>query len=120
MQQIVGVLPGPVEVLAGQAAALVAVDDAVGVDHGHDFEDEGVAQQFGLLGLRGDEVDEAAHHPAAVGLAGVAARGDHDPALLLLLRVVAGRGHGQVPEAVAAQGFAQFASDHEFLAVFIC
>ena len=35
--------PLAVEVLAHERAAVVADNDAIGVQHGHDFEDEGVA-----------------------------------------------------------------------------
>lgn len=119
VQQVVGILPGAVEVLAGQTAALVPINDAIGVDHGHDFEDEAVAEQLGLLGSGHDEVDEAAHHPGAVGLARVAPARHHDAALLLLRLLVALAGHRQLPQVVAAQGFAQFAFEHELFALLV-
>ena len=41
VQLFAGVLPSPVEVSSDEWAAVVAVNDAIGVDHGEDLEDEG-------------------------------------------------------------------------------
>lgn len=40
-----------VEVDSGQTAAVVAINNPIGVDHGHHFEDEVVPQYFGFEGV---------------------------------------------------------------------
>lgn len=57
-----------------QAAAVVAVDDAVRVEHRHHLEHEGPAQRRRLAGGACQVLQQATHHPAGVGLAGVHAR----------------------------------------------
>ena len=67
MQKARRVGPSAVEVAAGEVAAVVADDDAVWVEHGHNFENERVAKQLGLLVvLLKKKLDGALDHKLAV------------------------------------------------------
>ena len=52
MQHFTGPLPTAVQITSGQTAAVVAVDDAIRVEHWHDFEDEVLTQVFCLERVR--------------------------------------------------------------------
>lgn len=93
------------------------MDDAVGIKHGHDFEDEPAAQGLSTVGVSSQEGQQASHDPGRVGLAGVhAGREGHDaagregPALVARRRDRdeghghAGQGVGEGPHRHAAPG----------------
>lgn len=48
VQNFGGHLPAAVEVSAEERAAIVAVDDAIGVQHGHYFDDKGFTEHVGF------------------------------------------------------------------------
>ena len=70
--------PLPVQVLAHEGAAIVAHDDAIGIQHGNYFEDEGVAEEMGLWVFADQEIYHAFHNPAGVGLTRVHAGCEND------------------------------------------
>ena len=55
-----------------------AVDDTVGIQHRHDFEDDTFAKFNGDGRGACQNIKEPAHHPTRVGLAGVHAGGEED------------------------------------------
>lgn len=72
LQRLGRELPAAVQVTAGQRTTVVSVNYAVGVEHRDDFEDKIFPQQAGFLIIRiRQKVQNASHHPAANGLAGV-------------------------------------------------
>ena len=78
-----GVGVAPVQVDAPLVQPEVAARHAVGVQHGHNLEHEGGAQRLGIRVARlQQEGDEAVHHVAGGGLAGVHARADEDAGLV--------------------------------------
>ena len=64
--------------MSHQRAAVVADDDAVRVQHGHDLEDEGAAQELGVVVIADEKVDDAVHEPGGVRLARVHPRRQDD------------------------------------------
>lgn len=48
MKHLARTLPAAVQVTAGQRASIIAIDDTVWVEHGHDLEYEVLAQVLGL------------------------------------------------------------------------
>ena len=73
--------PHAVQIRPGERTPIVAVDDAVGVEHRHNLEHEVVAQHFRVQRVPGEKIYRAFHHPRAVRLAGVHARGQHRASL---------------------------------------
>lgn len=59
--------PLPIQVLAHQAAPVVAYNNSVRVLHGDDFKDELVAEEPCGLFIRYKEVYYALHHPGGIG-----------------------------------------------------
>jgi hypothetical protein len=80
-----GVFPLLVEVVARDVGAVVAVDDSVGVEHGHDLEDEVLPELPGLLVAGDEELDDAVADVGADGLAGVDPGRDDDVGLVEFL-----------------------------------
>ncbi len=60
----------------------VSHDDAIRIEHGHNLEEELVAQPLRGLGAAGQVVDEAAHDPGGGRLTGVHATRQQDHLLL--------------------------------------
>ena len=111
MKSPVRLLPPAVEVAAGQAGPIRAEDHAVRVEHGHDLEDERVAQALGLWRVPDEELDAPLHHPRCVGLPRMHARRDNH---VLFPRRRSGRGgrragvgDGENIAAVPGEGAAQ-------------
>ena len=75
---LVRVRPLAVEVDADSRAAVVAEDDAVGVEHRDDLEQQAAAQRARARRVGGDRVEQPVHHPARVGLAWVHSCRDDD------------------------------------------
>lgn len=72
----------PVQVLRERVDAKVAERDAIGIDHGHDLEDEAAAQRGGAGVAAAQEEEEHAVEEVARGrLPGVHARRDEDDTL---------------------------------------
>lgn len=70
VQQPMRRLPPAVEIASGQRTSIVAVDDAIWIQHGQHLEDEVFAKHLGLLVLDvRQEVQHAAHHPGPDDLA---------------------------------------------------
>ena len=86
-------LPAAVQVATCQAASVIAVNDAVGVEHWDNFEYEVLSQHFGFNVIWvGQKGEDTAHHPGADRLARVHSRSDHDAlALSKVLQVVCRR-----------------------------
>ena len=61
----------PVEVSPCQRTAIVTNDDPVGVQHWHHLEHKHLPQELGIRVAAGEEVEQALHHPAGVGLSRV-------------------------------------------------
>lgn len=78
VQVLARLQPAPVQVEAQQRAAVVAVHDAVGVQHRNHFEDVVLAQLGGRGVVAEQELDEALDDPGRLGFAGVHAGGDHN------------------------------------------
>jgi hypothetical protein len=71
-------LPPPIEVPPTKRAAIVAVNNAIWVDHGEDLKDKVIPEQSGLGFLRGDELQELMHHPAGDSLPGMRTSQHHN------------------------------------------
>ena len=78
----------PVKISPCQRAAIVADDHPIWVQHGDYLEHKHLPEQLGIRVSAGEEVEEALHHPAGVGLPGVDTGSDHNR----LLGLCAGRG----------------------------
>lgn len=63
--------PGSIQVDARERAPVVAVDDAVRVNHGDDLEDEAISELPSRLRGPGKMPEEPAHHPRGVRFTGV-------------------------------------------------
>ena len=57
-----GFIPA-IQVLSNQRAAIVAIDDTIGVNHRNNFEHEFISKHSGFRGIAHQKVDEALHHP---------------------------------------------------------
>ena len=66
MQLLVGRLPAAIQVEARDIASSVSVDNSVWVEHGHDFEHEGVSEHAGAQTRPQQVVNHALHHKTAV------------------------------------------------------
>lgn len=77
-----GVLPFAVEVVPRYARSVVAVDDAVGVQHRNDFKHEVLPQLASLLVVGGEELQDAVDHVRADGFAGMHPPADEDVSLV--------------------------------------
>lgn len=58
--------PPSVQILAGQRTPVVAVDDSVWVEHGHDLEHEILPQGLRLRRVADQEFYNSFHHPAGI------------------------------------------------------
>lgn len=100
------ILVPTVEVLATERAAVVAVDDAVHVDHWYDLEDEVLAEDARFYGVADEEFDYAFHHPGGVTLARMYSCTDEDTLLgksLGTLRILVLAGDRDHVAAIASQ-----------------
>jgi hypothetical protein len=113
-----GVNPAPVQVDSGKVASGVAVDDPVGVEHGHHLEDEVVSQDLGVQTWPCEVVEDTLHHPAGTGLARMDPRRDAD-ALPILdgIGLALERCDHQHVAVVARDCLAQGATPHTVLAL---
>ena len=64
-----------VQIVAGQAAAIVTNDDAIGVQHGYDLKDISGAQYFGGRRIAHEELQQAFDDVAGIALAWVHSAG---------------------------------------------
>lgn len=64
-----------VEVVAGEGAAVVADDYAVGVEHRHNLKNVSISEDDGRSVITHQKLYDALHHKRAVALAGVHATG---------------------------------------------
>ena len=114
------VVVAPVQVHPAQAAPVVAVDDSVWVEHGHDLEDEVVSQDLRVRVVAAQEPHRSSDHEAAVALSGVNAGAEHDGGASGHLVGVRRSGRdGQELAAVAGESQANVASaDESFALVF--
>jgi len=71
-----GAAPNPlsVQVRTQQRAAVVAHNHTVGVQHGNNFENEGVSQKLGLFFIPDQHIDHATHNPRGIGFPWVHSR----------------------------------------------
>eukprot|EP00968_Pinguiococcus_pyrenoidosus_P004253 scaffold285_cov304-Pinguiococcus_pyrenoidosus.AAC.13 len=86
MQRSRGLLPGPVEIHRAEAAAVVAEDHPIGIQHRNDLEDEHGAQLLGRHALTREEIKQASHHPRCRGLSRVHAPRQHNRSLARLAK----------------------------------
>ena len=56
------VVPHPVQIITRQTAPIAAIYYSIGVEHGHNLEDEALSQLLRLFRTRNEEVDEAFAH----------------------------------------------------------
>mmetsp|Transcript_42437 Transcript_42437/g.57969 ORF Transcript_42437/g.57969 Transcript_42437/m.57969 type:complete len:358 (+) Transcript_42437:94-1167(+) len=75
-------LPLPVQVHPAQVAPVVSEEDAVGVQHRDDLEDEQAPQQGGFSALTRQEVEDPPHHPRSLSLPRVDPPCEEDALLL--------------------------------------
>ena len=68
VKRFVGGFPSSVEILSCQRAPVVAVDDSVRVQNGHNFKDEVVSERPSLRRFADQIVNEALHHPTGIAL----------------------------------------------------
>ena len=72
MENFGGCFPSTIQVTARQRAPIVAIDDAVWVQHWNNFEDKVLPQQLRLYRVRrSKEVESSFHHPRANGFSRV-------------------------------------------------
>ena len=55
-----------IEIVTSHAGSVVANNDTIDVDHGHNLEDDALTQLLGLVRVTQEVLDEALHHVAAV------------------------------------------------------
>ena len=110
--------PASVKVLPSKRASVVAIDNAIRVEHWYNFEDEILSQSLGFSSMAHEELYDSFHHPACIRLAWVDTRRDEDASLcltLLTMRVLLLRSNRDVFTAVASECAAESASIHKVL-----
>ena len=120
VKRFVGGFPSSVEILSCQRAPVVAVDDAVRVQNGHNFEDEVVSERPSLWCFADQIVNEALHHPTGIALPRMHPRTDENAFLGFGLGagwVLILAGDGQVLAFIASQRPGQRPSVKVVLAV---
>ena len=73
-------MPLSIEIAAELTAPVIAVNDTIRVEHGHDAEDKVLTQRLGLWGHQ--FLDKTIQHVVALRLAGMNPRSKYDCALL--------------------------------------
>ena len=109
--------PSSVEIATRQWASVVAVDDAVGVQHGDDFEHEVVSEYLCLRIVRvGQKIEDTLHHPWADRLTRMHSRSQYHTLLRLrLLLILILTRYDQVITLITSQSSSQV-PDHTQLA----
>ena len=73
-----GTDPLTVQILAHQRTSVVSNDDTIGVEHGHNLEDECAPEELRLVIVAHQKVNHAIHHVRGIGLARVHPRREDD------------------------------------------
>jgi|TARA_B110001450_G_scaffold179276_1_gene167516 hypothetical protein len=78
MERFVGSFPSSIEILSCQRAPVIAIDDSVRVQNGHNFKDKVISKSPSLRRFADQIVDEALHHPTGIALSRMHPRTDEN------------------------------------------
>ena len=111
-------LPAAVQVATCQAAPVVAVDDAVRVEHWDYFEYEVLSEHFGFNVIWvSQKGEDTAHHPGADRLARVHSRGDNDTLALSKVLQIVRRCDGEQLARLSRKSATQVRLSHKLAAL---
>ena len=104
VELLVGVDPLSVEIDQIEVAAIVADDDSIGVEHGHDLKDEILPEDLGDVGVAEQVVDDVLDNIRRHRLSGVHSGGEEDALLLLSVVEIA---DDEIVAVIASDGLAE-------------
>ena len=81
-------LPAPIQILTGEWASVVTVDDTIWIEHRHNFEDKIFSQGLRLRSIAHEELNNTFHHPTCIWLSWVYSRWNEDSFLSLTLLTI--------------------------------